>query len=60
MFLGIFNPLVPELSGQYAMQKTHDLNGKTLFCIFLAYNVRCNVVICYLVALRTSTKLIFW
>jgi len=40
MFLGIFNPLVSELISQYTMQKTLDLNGQTLDCIFLAYNLR--------------------
>jgi hypothetical protein len=29
----VFNPLVPDLSAKYALQKTGDLNGCPLLCM---------------------------
>jgi len=36
----ILNPLVPELSTRHTPQKTWDLNGHSLLCIFLASDLR--------------------
>jgi hypothetical protein len=51
------NPLVPELSVQCTVQKTRDLNGHPLVCMFLADDFRQHLI--FLESQCTFTKAIF-
>jgi hypothetical protein len=36
----VFNPLVLEINAEHTLQKTQDLNGHPLLCMFLANDFR--------------------